>query len=161
MTHFHLIALTSEDLLQAIDYNADQRSGRSSASLVQFNNKIGVLDFVSRSSDSKTRKSWRQRIRFDDWDTIVPDEFKEIRSWNEFLSKFPEIVRADVRVGCTCPWFQYGGSAYILDQLDAGEPSLVRYKNSRPPEGRFPSIKDPGLEHTLCKHLIFVLRRYF
>jgi len=162
---FRLISMTSDDLLKAVDHDSDYRSGNCSPNIYRFDPKTGVIDFVTRCSGSKN--SWYQRVRFDDWQVLLPQEAFEkafsnnASGWQQMLQEFPEINELDVKVGCGCPYYLYYGSGYILDQLGAGEPSLPRYKNQPHPENRFPAIRDPGLEHTLCKHLIAVLRRYF
>lgn len=76
---------------------------------------------------------------------------QEILTWEEVKSKYPEVLLSDIKVNCSCPAYQYWGSHYILDQLD----SAVT------PETRYPEIRDSQLEHTLCKHLIAVLRGFF
>lgn len=53
----------------------------------------------------------------------------------------------DARVFCSCPAFQYWGSAYTSTTLDY-------YLNHR--EFRFPYIRDPNLINTCCKHVLKV-----
>ncbi|MFA5132470.1 MAG: SWIM zinc finger family protein [Candidatus Paceibacterota bacterium] len=157
---FLTVAMSVEDLMRAIDVDASDRAGRCASNISSFNFDTGTLNFITRCSGS--RNSWQQRIVVGDWDVVLTDELKQNKlTWDQFKVQFPEILNSDVRVGCTCPWFQMGGPAYILDQFDAGELSLTRYKNTRGPEGRYPSMRDPDLDHTLCKHLIAVLRKYF
>ena len=57
-----------------------------------------------------------------------------------------------VRVRCSCPAWQYWGSAYnSTDQ---------KYRLfTSPKENRSPNIRDPGKENLVCKHVIRVGRR--
>jgi len=86
--------------------------------------------------------------------TPIPVYDLSVEVWHNFL------VDAGVFVH-NCPAFPYWGSGYTVDQLDAGDYSLPRYKNSPAPETRAPNIRDPGLDRTICKHLIAVLRKFF
>lgn len=54
----------------------------------------------------------------------------------------------DIKVMCTCPDFLYGGFKYIGTVLDY----------STHPENRFPEIKNPNEEGTVCKHLHHLLK---
>lgn len=56
--------------------------------------------------------------------------------------------KVDMRVRCSCPAFLYWGSEYIATQLDY---ILEGYE-----ENRFPSIRDPELKNTACKHVALV-----
>jgi len=82
-------------------------------------------------------------------------------AWLNFKNEYPDVVLSDIRVGCSCPAFQYWGSAYIVDQLDSGDKIAPRYDGGAYPEGRFPSVRDPDLEHTICKHLAAAIRKFF
>jgi hypothetical protein len=134
--------------------------------MYKFYPEQGVLDFVSRCSGSSN--SWYQRITFPDWKLLVVGEEEEppnyspdLSGWQQIQQDHPDILGMDVKVGCGCPAFLYWGSAYIVDQLDSGDGTIPRYKDAPAPESRFPAVRDPGLEKTLCKHLAAVLRSFF
>lgn len=76
---------------------------------------------------------------------------QEILTWEQVKEQVPEVMESDIRLHCGCPSHQFNGPHYILDQLDS----------AITPENRYPNIRDPDLQHTLCKHLIAVLRRFF
>ena len=154
---FHLVALTAEDLAKAVDSGTASRSRGCSPNLTRFNSEKGVLDFITRCSRSSN--SWNQRIVFSDWN-VLPEEAFEIKDWNQMKNEYSEVLDMDVKVGCGCPAFVFQGPAYIVDQMNSGEPSLPRYKNSPIPEGRAPNVRDPSLDHTLCKHLTSVINRF-
>jgi hypothetical protein len=96
-----------------------------------------------------------------DYGTLLPEEAQEIRDWNQLKSAYPDVLDLDIKVSCDCPAFVYWGSAYIVDQLDSGDTSLLRYEHNPAPEHRPPNVRDPGLDKTLCKHLASVLQRFF
>lgn len=54
--------------------------------------------------------------------------------------------RSDVQVFCTCPAFQYWGAHYWSTQED-----YLMF--DKPNENRFPDIRDPNHQYSLCKHL--------
>lgn len=58
-------------------------------------------------------------------------------------------VSGDVKVRCSCEDFTYKGFAYMGTQLDYSLQS----------EPRFPSIRNPSLDGTVCKHCLSVLRK--
>jgi len=85
-------------------------------------------------------------------DTQIIEQRKvEIVSFADLKNAYPDVIKSDVRLFCNCPDFSFGGFSYIITQLDT---HLER-------EDRFPHIKNPGLEGTVCKHLIAVLSKYF
>lgn len=55
--------------------------------------------------------------------------------------------KIDCRVWCSCPAWQYWGSAYTSTALDY---------NLEGEEKRFPKIRDPNLINTVCKHVLTV-----
>ncbi len=63
------------------------------------------------------------------------------------LDKLSAALGDDVRVHCTCPDFRYGGFQYVGTQLDY----------SLRTEDRFPSVRNPKEEGTVCKHLTYLL----
>ncbi len=57
------------------------------------------------------------------------------------------LMHGDISVYCSCPDFKYFGLKYLANQVGYGI-----YK-----EDRFPGIRNPTLEGTVCKHLGLVL----
>lgn len=143
-------AVTVDDLERAIDSDTLNRSYTCTPNLVSFDAETGVLNFATSCAES--RNAWEQRVQFtDEWD-LIPEDLKEPGTdWRTIASEFPEVKDLNCRVHCTCPYFLYGGSSYILTQLDT---QLVD-------ENRYPQIRDPQLEHTVCKHLSAVIRNFF
>jgi len=144
-------AMSLQDLIRAVDNKSESRSRRCSSN-VEFVIEDGVFECSTQCAGSN--RAWSQVIAILDWNILAPEEALEADSWDEVVDAYPEILVSDVGVACDCPAFLYWGSAYIVDQLDAGNRDLARFDRSRGPEGRFPSIRDPLLDRTLCKHLI-------
>lgn len=164
---FLIDALNAQDLINAVDYATDKRSYTCGVNIVRWTAPTGTLELIARSAGSKN--AWTQRIQipniellvdFDD-DTDLEEYSGDEAAWFRFVEAYPDVVLADIKVGCSCPAFQYWGSAYIVDNLDSGEKSLQRYDEAGFPEGRFPSVRDIDLERTLCKHLTADLRKFF
>ena len=164
---FLLKALAAQDLLQAVDYATEKRSYSCGTNIYRWDAATGILDFVTRSADSSN--AWTQRIKIPDVGLLIDfDDDTDLAAysggegqWNSFVAEYPDIKLADIKVGCSCPAFQYWGSAYQVDNLDSGEQTMPRYDGAGYPENRFPSVRDPGLEKTICKHLAAVLRKFF
>lgn len=57
----------------------------------------------------------------------------------------------DIKVSCECPAWSYWGYKYISTQLDT---------NQDEPESRFPIIRNPNLEGTVCKHIYIAIRGF-
>lgn len=60
-------------------------------------------------------------------------------------------IDGDIKVSCTCTAYKYWGYKYIMTQLSSNEDSN---------EDRFPTIRNPKLEGTLCKHSMIALRGF-
>jgi hypothetical protein len=154
-----LLALTVDDLLRGVDYASDSRSHTCTANLIHFYADRGVLDFVTRCSGSA--HAWYQRVTIPDWAILLDEEAQKLTVWQQLVGAYPEVTEMDVKVVCNCPAFAFQGPSYIVDQMGAGDTTIPRYLNAPAPEGRPPSQRDPNLEHTLCKHLISVLRGFW
>lgn len=59
------------------------------------------------------------------------------------------IMNGDIKIYCTCPSWIYGGYKYMASQLD-----YAFYDT----ELRFPKVRNPKLQGTLCKHAYIVLK---
>ena len=72
----------------------------------------------------------------------------------ERLREYPQLTPMNrrARVFCTCPAFQYWGSAYHSTQEGYRIPGTGE-------EHRPPNIRDPMSQNVVCKHLIRVIRR--
>jgi len=60
------------------------------------------------------------------------------------------LARQHLEMFCTCESWRYQGTAYI-----ATKKGFSLFAHTR--EKRFPKIRDPKLQHFLCKHLIHIL----
>ena len=145
-----LIALNVGDVLRDADPLSADRAGACVSSLISFDPDTATVDCATQCAGSRNR--WDQRIQLIDFNYVVPEEEREaIRTWDDLLSAYPEMLQSEVLVHCTCPAYQYFGSHYTLHQLDT----------ALSPEDRFPGIRDPNLERVACKHLIAVFRAFF
>jgi len=61
--------------------------------------------------------------------------------------KLDMALGGDIKVGCTCPDYSYGGWKYIGTQLD-----YSTYKENRPPD-----VRNPKQDGTICKHIGHIL----
>lgn len=146
----YLIALNADDLLRDVDPATADRAGECSPNLWHFDPATGTLDFATRCA--RSRNSWEQRIQLIDFNYIVPEEEREfVTTWDQLKAEYPDILGSNILVHCNCPAHLYWGRKYIMTELDT----------ALEPEPRFPGIRNPGLEGTVCKHLVSILRRYF
>lgn len=60
-------------------------------------------------------------------------------------------IDGDLLTSCTCPAYKFYGYKYIMTQLSSNESD---------PEERFPIIRNPNLEGTICKHCMVALRGF-
>ncbi len=79
-------------------------------------------------------------------------DIKDLEDMKEFTEK--DIIRVmlqgDIKVYCSCKDFHYKGFKYMGHQMGWG---IYR-------EDRFPKIRNPKLEGTVCKHLLKVFEVY-
>lgn len=85
-------------------------------------------------------KDYEVNIRLEDFPVI-----SKLKGSDE--EKLELALAGDIKVGCTCPDYSYGGWKYIGTQLD--------YSTHR--ENRPPDIRNPKQEGTVCKHIGHIL----
>lgn len=150
MNNFRIIALSGRDLVQDASPATLDRSHTCTPQIYRFDNINAAVYFATQCALS--RNAWQQEIQIMDYNYIVPEEERDqITSFDQLKQEYPEILDGDIKVFCDCPSFIYGGFAYINTQLDTSLES----------EDRYPGIKNPGLEGTVCKHLLAILNRFF
>jgi len=108
--------------------------------------KRGILRFRV-SSGTTPGLYWQQRIELSDLSEAIRQQSRDRTMTNVDVVNLA--VFGDVKFHCNCPAFHYYGFQYIATELDS---ALKR-------EVRPPTIRNPNLEGTVCKHLYQVLRR--
>jgi hypothetical protein len=150
MNLIKITAITVRDILNDIDSRTLDKASGCSAGLHKFDPKTATLDFMTRCPNSKN--IWSQRVQLIDFNYVVPEEERpNITTWDQLRTEYPEILEGDVLVHCGCPAYTYWGMSYIMTQLDT----------ALAPENRYPSIRNPSLEGTVCKHLLTVFRNFW
>lgn len=86
------------------------------------------------------------------WQYIKLQDMKDLDAVKEFSKKdiMRLMLQGDISLYCSCPDFLYRGFKYIGHNTGYG---IYR-------ETRFPKIRNPNLEGTVCKHLGSVLQVY-
>ena len=151
MKHFYITALNADDILRDVDQGSSDRAGGCSASVMRVDTASGSMYTTARCSNS--RNSWDQIIQLYDWNYVIPEEDREFLepNWDKIKVDYPELLHSELKLGCNCPAWLYQGYQYIGTELE--------YVLEQEP--RFPEIRNPSLEGTVCKHLISVLRTFF
>nr|DAS88477.1 MAG TPA: hypothetical protein [Bacteriophage sp.] len=130
---------TKKELLSGAEFKRKQRAKKLTTTYKGVNND-GCLEFITNSQYTPNRK-YQQKIKLND--------IKDINALKDF--KKSEITRlllnGDLSVYCSCEDFLYKGYKYMAWNMGYGLDK----------ENRFPKIKNPNLEGTICKHLIAVL----
>lgn len=135
----YILEYTSKQLLHGAEKKRKQRAKHLTTRYMGINPNRGWIRFVTHSQYTPSIK-YTQYIEL--------SESKDIKYFKEFKPR--DIVRlllsGDIRVSCTCPDFKY-------------RYSYKAYKNKYglKRENRFPKVRNPKLNHTICKHLIVVL----
>jgi len=143
-----LTAMNVDDLMRDLEYGSEQRSHACNSDLYSWDPDYAFLTFYTRCAGSG--RVWAQKVQLMDYNYIVPEEDRDIDTFEEAKLLYPEILDSDVKVDCTCPDFAFR-YRYIVDGLGS---SLE--EESIPPKER-----NPHELGTVCKHLISVFRKYF
>lgn len=151
-----LFAYSARELVNYVAGPTRARAGECNSSLVYFSLN-GTVDFSTHCSTSNN--TWQQRVLLEDIKSIPEDELENVHGFED-LSKYPDVLNGNIRVGCNCPSFVFWGNAYEVDSVDSGEGSLGRYQDAGYPEGR-PPTRNIHLPGYLCKHLISVISTFF
>lgn len=133
--------ITRKDLIKGVD----RRTKKYSKQIKKVIYKGITKDYTIRCEVPSATGSSNYKV------TIKLDELKSLMPMDDLTTQ--EKVRlalfGDVKVSCTCPAFKYFGYAYITTQLDA---------NDKSPEHREPTVRNPNLDGTLCKHAYVAVR---
>lgn len=128
------------ELIKGADIARKMRAKKLHTKYMGVTNARGWITF-STNSQYTPGKKYIQYIKL--------NEAKDMKHFKEF--KKSEIIRlfltGDLSVYCSCPDFKYRGFKYMGTQMGYG---IFR-------ENRFPKIRNPKLEGTVCKHLLCVL----
>lgn len=129
-----------KELISGADAARLARSKKLTTKYIGVTNSRGWITFKTNSQYTPGKK-YTQYIKL--------NEAKDMKYFKEFNKR--DIVRlflsGDLSVWCSCPDFKYHGFKYMGYQMGYGI-----YK-----ENRYPKIRNPRLEGTVCKHLLCVL----
>lgn len=142
-----LTALNANDLVIGCDSATTSRSNSCISLLRSFDKKTGIIKFITKSSGSKNQ--WNQLVRLLDLDAIS-ETLDDIKSFDDLITKHPEIRESDILVDCDCPSYIFGGFKYINTE----------FGTALKPENRPPLITNEAYAGVLCKHLISALNEY-
>lgn len=130
---------TRKEILKEADYARKQRAKKLTTKYAGVTNANGWIKFVTNSQ-------YTPGIKYTQYIKLA--EAGDMKYFKEFNKK--DIIRlflsGDLKVHCTCPDFRYR-QKYMAYNLGYGI-----FK-----ETRFPKIRNPRLEGSVCKHLICVL----
>lgn len=135
--------LTRNDILKDVESKVKKR-----AKVLHIPRYLGVTrDYVVHMEvDSSTGNgSYVVRIKLDEYPSIESDATLTTEE------KVRLSLAGDIKLHCTCPAFRYWGYEYITTQLDA---------NSHTNQYLYPSVRNPNLEGTLCKHCYRAVRSF-
>jgi len=108
--------------------------------------KRGLVYFRTNSATTPGLY-WHQYIELSDIEEAI-----RLQARDRLMSNVDVVnlaVFGDLKFHCNCPAFKYYGFQYMATELDY---AIV-------PESRPPTIRNPNLEGTVCKHLYQVLQR--
>jgi len=135
--------LTVTDIRRGTDSASKTRS-KTLKSFWKGMTREGIIKFQTTSQTTPGKK-WNEKIELEDLALVfeIPDEGFTARD------RVRLAFDGDVRVSCDCPAFLYWGWRFLMTQTDA---------ILSPKENRFPSVRNPNLKGSVCKHLESVLR---
>lgn len=136
--HRALLEETYASLRRKTELGRRQRSKPLSSRYLTTNDQ-GDLVFVT-TSGTYAHKRWQQRIRFKGLAAMRGRPITQ----RQFLAA---LQAGELAVFCSCPDFKFKGYKYMSWKGGWG---IV-------PETRFPKIRNPHLEGSVCKHLYNVL----
>jgi len=142
-----ILEITSRELRASLSHrvNDRQKSQHIKATYLGVDKRTGDLLFKTNSGTTPG-KFWHQRVRLLDLPTA-----RDLAAVDGSISDMKIInlaIFGDIALHCDDPSFRYYWS-YIAFQLGYG---LRR-------ESRFPKIRNPRLEGSICKHLVAVLKK--
>lgn len=119
-----------------------RRQGRASqyAAIYQDTNPLDYTTYFIADGNKQTK--WNQTVQLGEMKWLMKQKDLDIGQMVQLA------LTGDVKVFCNCPDYLYGGFKYMGTELDY---------NLGTKEKRFPSMRNPNLEGTVCKHLFRVL----
>jgi len=135
-----LLEYNYQDLLKGVDNARLQRAKDRPTKFAGLVNK-NELRFVTRGSDGN---KYTNKVRLVDLEDSM--QFIDLT----LRDRVSLAMKGDLHVSCDCPDFLFSGRKYIATQMGFAFPE--------DPENRFPTVKNPNLDGTLCKHLITVMQ---
>lgn len=137
-----LLEVTYKQIRKKTDPKSKTRSEILSSDFLSLN-KQGTVFFETESGTYPgTGLYWRQTIKLVDFKEALTGRGK-----ND-LNKIRDAIKGDIKVMCDCPAFKWWGWQYIATQKG--------YKYGRP-QTIYPTIRNPKLTGSVCKHLENVL----
>jgi hypothetical protein len=130
---------TRKDLLSDMEIKRKKRAD-SYAAIYQSVNPVDFTIYYTADGDKPTK--WNQTIRLEDMKWLIKDKDTVLKD------KLRLALTGELKVFCNCPDFLYGGFKYMGTELGY---------NLGADENRFPIIRNPNLNGTVCKHLYRVL----
>lgn len=138
MNSLLLLEVTYKQIRRRTDPKSKARAEVLSSNFMSLN-KQGTVTFETESGTYPgTGLFWHQTVKLLD--------FKEAMSGRgkNDLNRVRDAIKGDIKVMCDCPAFKWWGWQYIATQRD--------YKYGSP-QNIFPSIRNPRLRGSVCKHL--------
>lgn len=130
---------TRKELLSDMEVKRKKRADNYAA-IYQSVNPVDFTIYYTADGDKPTK--WNQTVKLADMAWLKKEKDLDI---NDMLRL---ALTGELKVFCNCPDFLYGGFKYMGTELDY---------NLGAPENRFPIIRNPNLEGTVCKHLYRVI----
>lgn len=133
--------LTRKDLIKGLDKRTKKYSKKLTTPIYKGITSDYTVVFLVPSSDRTTQYTVLiNLVEFKDFDNDTTLSTED---------KVRLCIDGDVKLNCTCPAMRYWGYEYILSQLDSidGTEQTI-----------YPSVRNPELEGTLCKHAYVAVR---
>lgn len=130
---------TRKELLSDMEFKRKKRADNYSA-IYQSVNPVDFTIYYTVDGDKPTK--WNQTVQLTDMKWLRKEKDMTV---NDMLRL---ALTGDLKVFCNCPDFLYGGFKYMGTELGY---------NLGKGEDRFPIIRNPNLQGTVCKHLYRVL----
>lgn len=137
---------TASDLVKGVDKHSRKRSKDIDHTFVDIKDN-GLLVYKTSSGTRKDgKKYYTQFIKLTELDKYLYDQ-----SDAPMRERIKLALLGEIEVYCDCPAFLYYGFSYMASGLG------YKYGNK---EGRFPKVRNPNTEGSVCKHLYAILKRF-
>ena len=127
--------LTRNDLISEIEPKVKRR-----AAILNLPVYIGITkDYIvqMKIQSSKKDKDYIVKIKLVEYPNI--ESYRDIST----KDKVRLAITGDLAISCNCAAYRYWGYEYIMTQLSS---------NVGKDQNRYPQVRNPNLEGTLCKH---------